>query len=173
MVKDLTALLQTEREDAKRKVVDMSCLAQDMLSDFRVAVKEKDLTLIVQVPPDLPPVRGVPTHLRRMLDNLLGNALKFTPAGGCITVRLEQQGSDLVLQVSDTGIGIPDDKLEHIFERFYQVDGSVTRRYGGTGLGLAMVKEIVEAHDGSIDVESTLGEGSTFEVTLPVTDPNV
>jgi signal transduction histidine kinase len=106
--------------------------------------------------------------LRRVLDNLLGNALKFTPAGGALNVRLGQEGTQLVLQVSDTGIGIPKDKVERIFDRFYQVDGSMTRQYGGVGLGLALVKEIVEAHGGDVSVTSQVGQGSTFRVTLPV-----
>jgi signal transduction histidine kinase len=117
---------------------------------------------------DPPPVLGDVTHLRRVLDNLLGNALKFTPAGGRITVRLRQEGQNLVLEVADTGLGIPEDQLERIFERFYQVDGSMSRRFGGAGLGLALVKEIAEAHGGSVSVHSQPGEGSTFRVTLPV-----
>ncbi|HHN93215.1 MAG TPA: sensor histidine kinase, partial [Anaerolineae bacterium] len=92
---------------------------------------------------------------------------KFTPAGGNIAVRLWQDNGDVVLEVEDTGIGIPADKLERIFDRFYQVDGSMSRRYGGTGLGLSLVKEIVEAHGGRVIVESTVGRGSTFRVTLP------
>jgi len=73
-----------------------------------------------------------------------------------------------VLEVADTGIGIPQDQLDRVFERFYQVDGSMSRRYGGTGLGLAMIKEIVEAHKGQVTVRSSMGEGSTFRITLPI-----
>jgi signal transduction histidine kinase len=94
--------------------------------------------------------------------------LKFTPAGGAVTVRLLQVDTDLVLEVADTGIGIPADKLERIFDRFYQVDGSTTRRYSGVGLGLALVKEIVESHGGRVTVESQPDKGSLFRVMLPV-----
>jgi len=103
-----------------------------------------------------------------VLDNLISNAIKFTPAGGTITVRLRQEGKQVVLEVSDTGIGVPADQLERIFERFYQVDGSSRRKYGGVGLGLALVKEIAEAYGGRVTVESQVGEGSTFTVWLPV-----
>ena len=115
----------------------------------------------------MPLVSGDPIHLRRVLDNLLGNALKFTPAGGQIAVRLGLEDQDLVLEVADTGVGIPGDQLERIFDRFYQVDGSMSRRYGGSGLGLALVKDIAKAHGGSVSVESHTGQGSTFRVSLP------
>lgn len=89
-------------------------------------------------------------------------------SGGCITVRLAQHDANLVLQVADTGAGIPPDKLARVFDRFYQVDDSMRRRYGGTGLGLALVKEVVQAHGGQVSVESVEAQGSTFRVTLPV-----
>jgi len=98
----------------------------------------------------------------------VGNALKFTPAGGRVTVRLSGGDNTVVLQVADTGIGIAADQLDRIFERFYQVDGSATRQYGGMGLGLALVKEIVEAHGGQITVTSQVGAGTTFTIVLPV-----
>lgn len=102
------------------------------------------------------------------LDNLLDNAIKFTPAGGVITLQNQQEGAQVALQVSDTGVGIPSDQLERIFERFYQVNGSIWRRYGGIGLGLALVKEIARTYGGQVSVESQVGEGSTFRVLLPV-----
>ncbi|HUV91144.1 MAG TPA: ATP-binding protein [Anaerolineae bacterium] len=102
------------------------------------------------------------------LDNLLDNAIKFTPAGGVITLQNQQEGAQVALQVSDMGVGIPPDQLERIFERFYQVNGSIWRRYGGIGLGLALVKEIARTYNGQVSVESQVGEGSTFRVLLPV-----
>ena len=84
-----------------------------------------------------------------------------------MTVRLRQHGGNIVLEVADTGIGISPDQVDRIFDRFYQVDGSMSRRYGGTGLGLSLVKEIVEAHAGAVSVESAPGKGSTFTVRLP------
>jgi two-component system sensor histidine kinase/response regulator len=102
------------------------------------------------------------------MDNLLGNAVKFTSEGGEIAIELSQQGDQLVLEVSDTGIGIPPDKLARVFERFYQVDGSARRRYGGVGLGLALVKDLVEAYGGTVAVESEVDQGTTFTIRLPV-----
>jgi len=107
-------------------------------------------------------------HFSRLLDNLIGNAIKFTPSGGSITVRLKREDGTAILEVSDTGVGIPGDKLDRVFDRFYQVDGSSTRRYGGTGLGLALVKEIAISHGGQVSVESTVGKGSIFRVNLPL-----
>jgi signal transduction histidine kinase len=110
--------------------------------------------------------------LKRVLDNLLDNACKFTPAGGCVAVHLRKNEMGIALEVADTGIGIPADQLERVFGRFYQVDGSTTRRYGGAGLGLALVKAIVEAHGGRVTVQSVVGEGSTFRVILPARGDN-
>jgi len=168
LVEDLTTILEAEAGRNKFEPVDLTELVHTLLADFQVAVEKAGLSMIAEITPDLPPVFGDPAHLRRVLDNLLGNALKFTSSGGVITVRLRQEGANMVLKVTDTGTGIPQDKLERIFDRFYQVDGSMRRRYGGVGLGLALVKEIVEAHGGQVSAESEAGRGSTFTVTLPV-----
>lgn len=105
---------------------------------------------------------------RQSLHNLLFNALKFTPKGGAITVSSAVVGDEYVIAVQDTGIGIPSDKLCRIFERFVQVDGSATRKYGGVGLGLAVVKKNMEAHNGRVTVESEVGKGSTFRLHFPI-----
>jgi two-component system sensor histidine kinase VicK len=103
----------------------------------------------------------------QVFDNLLGNAIKFSPDGGTVTVRAEPEADRVLVIVEDQGIGIPEDQLDKIFDRFYQVDGSMTRRFGGTGLGLAIVKQIIEAHGGQIWARSELGKGSSFYFTLP------
>jgi signal transduction histidine kinase len=169
MVNDLIAILAVEALELREEVVDLADLVRTMLVDFRVAAEEAELSLTAEVAPDLPPVFGDPDQLHRMLDNLLGNALKFTPTGGRLTIRLWRYGDGkaVVLDVTDTGIGIPPDQLGRVFDRFYQIDGSSKRRYGGVGLGLALVKEIVEAHGGQVSVWSVVNEGSTFRVTLP------
>jgi PAS domain S-box-containing protein len=170
MVEGLTLLLTAEARVLMREPLSVDGLARAAVEDFRLAADQAELTLMVEVASDLPPVDGAPVYLRRLLDNLLNNAIKFTPAGGTITLRAYREGDWVVLQVADTGIGIPPDQQERVFERFYQVDGFAKQRRG-FGLGLALVKEIVEAHDGMIGVESEVGQGTTFTVKLPVARP--
>jgi PAS domain S-box-containing protein len=168
LVQNLTAILETETQQSKRETIDLGALVTDLVADFQVVAGQAGLTLRAEVPPGLPTVFGDRTHLHRVLDNLLGNAIKFTASGGEICARLSRENESLFLQVVDTGVGIPQDQLHRVFERFYQVDGSMSRRYGGAGLGLALVKEIVEAHHGRVRVASVLGQGTTFTVQLPV-----
>jgi len=168
MMDDIAAIIDTETPKLSREWIDLIELTRAAFADFEGRTQKANLTLSVQVPPELPPVLGDPIQLQRVLDNLLGNALKFTPPGGHIAIHVWQEEFDAVLQVSDTGIGIPESHIERIFERFYQVDGSPSRRYGGTGLGLALVKEIVQAHGGQVSARSQVGKGSTFRVTLPL-----
>lgn len=168
LVDDINAILEVETKEPAFEWVDLGKLVQAMGEDFRVSTTTAGIALSVTVENDLPPIRGDAIYLRRMLDNLLGNALKFTLPGGEIRLSLRQDTAALILEVADTGIGIEKDKRERIFERFYQVDGSMSRRYGGTGLGLALVKQIAERHNGSVKVESEVGRGSTFCVSLPL-----
>jgi len=168
MLDDLLAILAAETHKMAMEPVDLAQLLETMLVDFQAAAKQSDIVLTADMAADLPPVAGDQVQLRRVFDNLLGNALKFTPAGGTVTVRLLPVDANLVLEVADTGIGIPADQLGRVFDRFYQVDGSTTRRYSGVGLGLALVKEIVESHGGQVMVESQPDKGSMFRVTLPV-----
>jgi two-component system, OmpR family, sensor histidine kinase SenX3 len=112
-------------------------------------------------------VRGDETLLTSMFTNLVNNAVNYTPPGGRVEVTGGFEGSEIVIRVSDTGIGIPESKLPRIFERFYRVDKARSKETGGTGLGLSIVKPIAENHGGRVTVESRLGEGSTFTVYLP------
>jgi signal transduction histidine kinase len=168
LVNDIIGVLETEQRELIRAPVDLAPLVRAGLAEFRAAAENAGLVLATEIVPELPPISGDAMALRRVLDNLVSNALKFTPAGGRVTVRLCPGADTLMLEVADTGIGIPADQLEHIFERFYQVDGSATRKYGGMGLGLALVKQVVEAHGGQITVTSEVEAGSTFTVVLPV-----
>jgi len=172
LVEDITLILGAETRPLEPVPVALGEMARTAMDDFRVAADQAELALEVEVEPDLPPVCGSVLYLRRVLDNLVGNAIKFTPPGGTVTVRVWQEEEQIALRVKDTGIGIPDDQLERIFERFYQVDGSTRRRYGGVGLGLALVKEIVDLHAGQVIVESWVDEGSAFTVKLPVFKPS-
>lgn len=101
------------------------------------------------------------------MNNLLSNAFKFTPENDRVTVRVAYQEKHISIKVQDTGIGISSDRLPHIFDRFYQVDNSNQRQYGGTGIGLALVKELVDVLKGQIEVSSNVGDGTTFNLTLP------
>ncbi len=168
VVDDITLLLEVESSPQEPGPVLLDELVLAAVEDFRIAIQRARLKLKVNVSPDLPPVSGSPVYLRRMLDSLLSNAIKFTPEEGTIGVQMWRGGDRVVLQVSDTGIGIPPEQQKRIFDRFYQVDGSTRRRYGGMGLGLALVKEVVEAHGGTVSVQSKVGEGSVFTVTLPI-----
>jgi signal transduction histidine kinase len=105
-----------------------------------------------------------------VVNQLLDNALKFTPPNGKITVRVISQVADVVISVTDTGIGIPKDRLNEVFEPFHQLDESAARRYGGTGLGLAIVKRILDEHNSKFKMESKLNEGTTFEFHLPLSE---
>ena len=168
LVQDIMLILEAEASSPQPGPMPLDELALAAVEDFQMVTRQAGLTLQAEIAPHLPPVSGSHMYLRRVLDNLIGNAIKFTPEGGTITVRLRQEGQWVALEVSDTGIGMPADELEHIFERFYQVDGSIKRKYSGVGLGLALVREIVETCGGSVTVESQVGEGTTFTVLLPI-----
>jgi signal transduction histidine kinase len=139
-------------------------------------------SLLVDVPDHLPPLHLDRDKMRVILSNLVDNAVKYSPDGGEITLRAEQvtefgraaaleaptQIPFILVVVKDQGIGIPEQEIPHIFERFYRVDNTATRTIGGTGLGLAITKALVELHGGTIWVKSKVGEGSTFFFTLPI-----
>jgi two-component system phosphate regulon sensor histidine kinase PhoR len=128
----------------------------------------KEITLEITVPPQLPAVRGDAALLRDVLQNLLDNAIQYTPPRGHISVAASAGPREAVITVADTGIGIPLSDSERIFERFYRVDAARSREAGGTGLGLSIAKHIVEAHGGKLWVESTVGQGSKFSFSLPL-----
>jgi signal transduction histidine kinase len=116
---------------------------------------------------------GDPDRLKQLLLNLVSNGLKYTPEDGSVTLSLHRDENWAYITVSDTGVGIPDEDLPHIFDRFYRVDKARSRAQGGTGLGLAIARWIAEAHAGTIQVESTVGEGTTFTVSLPLVPSHI
>jgi PAS domain S-box-containing protein len=151
---------------------NLRSVVEEVTDTLASQAAEKNIELASLIGPDVPlHLKGDPDRLRQVLLNLGGNALKFTDAGEVtITAELAHEtgeGADVVFTVKDTGIGIPADKIEHIFEEFFQADGTTTRMHGGTGLGLSITKKLVELAGGEIDVESEAGEGSVFRVALP------
>jgi len=167
LVRDIISLQQIEQGTLRLSMVNLGEIAQMALLSAEVTARQAGIVLKADIPPDLPLVPADRDRINQVFDNLLGNAIRFSPDGGEIIVRVWDAGDTVEASISDTGIGIPEGELEKIFERFYQVDGSTTRRFGGTGLGLAIVKRIVEAHGGRVWAESELGRGSTFFFTLP------
>jgi two-component system phosphate regulon sensor histidine kinase PhoR len=133
-------------------------------------VQLNEITLAIRPPDDSLRVRADKDGLRIILENLLDNAIKYTPPGGQVTVEWELQDATIVLRVKDTGIGIAADDQSRIFERFFRVDKARSREIGGTGLGLSIVKHLCQAFGGSVDLQSTSGQGSIFTVKLPVSD---
>ncbi len=166
---DLLELSQIEagRLELERRPVAVTELIQGCVETVALRAEQKRLRLTVECPSDLPPIRGDINRLREVLQNLLDNAVQYTPAGGAVAVRARCQDQQVAITVADTGIGIPRTDLNRIFERFYRVDTARSREVGGTGLGLSITKHLVEAHGGRIAVESEVGRGSTFTVFLP------
>lgn len=167
LVDDLTALLAAETQELRREEIDTTLLVYSLLADYRMRAEDLGITLEADIEEKMPWIRGDSTHLRRVFDNLISNAFKFTPAEGSITLRLQAVGQDVCIEVTDSGEGIADAQLGRIFERFYQAESGSKRRHKGTGLGLSLVKEIVEAHRGTIEVKSQLGVGTTFTIIIP------
>lgn len=139
------------------------------LDGLRREIERRGHQVFLRIPPDLPPVLGNPIRLRQMFDNLLSNAVRYTPKGGLIAIRAQRQGAQVILQIQDNGIGIPQVDQPFIFEKFYR-GSNVPPEEVGIGLGLAIVKSIVEQHQGRIWVESQAGRGSTFFVVLPLAE---
>jgi two-component system, OmpR family, phosphate regulon sensor histidine kinase PhoR len=151
--------------------VDLGRLAVASVERLRLFAERQGVELRTEVPEVVPPVRGAEDRLGQVLVNLLHNAVKFSPDGGEVVVRVAPTGEEVVVSVEDHGIGIPKADQARIFERFYKAD-KARRRGGGTGLGLAIARHVVEAHGGRIRVESEEGAGSTFSFALPILIPD-
>ena len=149
--------------------IELGPLLAGSLEQYRAQAEKNAIQLCLEIEPKLPTVWTNPLAVFRVMDNLLSNALKFTPDKGQVTIHagLGESGKEVHISVSDTGIGIPPEAHERIFERFFQYDGGMARHFGGIGLGLAVCKEILEIYGRKIWVESAVGEGSTFTFTLP------
>jgi signal transduction histidine kinase len=147
--------------------VDLNKVAGEIINYSRQKADDRNVALNFIIRPDLPYVQADEEKLSWAILQLVDNAIKFTPAGGKVTLSIQTESDTLIMvTVSDTGIGIPANRMDEIFEPFHQLDASATRRYGGTGLGLSLVREIVRAHGSIIEVASEEGKGSTFHFPL-------
>ena len=170
LVDDLLSLAQLESSTTTLEIdqVRLPELFDHILRDWKEKLGEKNLKVIVYLSQDASPIRADETRLQEVLYNLLENAVKYSRENGEIRVQAARRGSEIVLSVSDDGIGISKDDLPRIFERFYRADKARTREVGGTGLGLAIVKHIAQLHGGRVEAESEPGRGTSIRVVLPV-----
>lgn len=159
--------LEAGRLDLKPQIFDLSKVVNSTVQEMRSLAKEKNLSLFMQINLQNPVVFNDPTRIRQILTNLLSNAIKFTESGGIGVEVKELSENQVEIAVCDTGIGISPADLRKIFEAFRQVDQSLTRKYPGTGLGLPIIKALLQMMGGNISVESRLGEGSVFQIQLP------
>ena len=151
--------------------VDLNSMVQELAASARPLAAQRQIELAVQLDDNLPTIGADIDKMDSVITNLLSNALKFTPAGGTVEIRTGSDDSRVYLYVKDSGIGIAPEDHARVFERFVQLDGSTARKYSGTGLGLSLVKEIVELHGGKIQIDSEVGKGATFWFWLPITAP--
>jgi two-component system phosphate regulon sensor histidine kinase PhoR len=172
LAEDLLTLAQLESANPNLQLddVDLSSLFGEAVRDWKKKLANKHLNLIVDVPPDFPAIRADRQRLQEALYNLLDNAVKYSREHGEIRLMARQRDGEVVLSVSDNGIGIGKEDLPRIFERFYRVDKArSTESIRGTGLGLAIVKHVAQLHGGRVEAESELGKGTTIRVVLPIT----
>ncbi|NQT74387.1 MAG: HAMP domain-containing protein [Chloroflexi bacterium] len=169
IIDQLLALARADagKEQLTFEEIQLDELLRDVASDADVLCREKGLKFEFGSIEDVT-VRGDNSGLRQLFLNLLNNSIRYTPSGGSITISLAKEGNQAIASLTDTGIGIPEDEIPNVFERFYRVDKARSRADGGSGLGLAICKHIAEVHGGSVEVESRQGEGSTFSVRLPI-----
>ena len=173
LVQMVNELLDLTRIESGRSLVlvddvDMNALSVAAVERLHLFAERQGVPLSVDVPGEVPPVRGASDRLEQVLINLVHNAVKFSPNGGLVTIRVREDGDEVVTEVVDHGIGIPRASLGRVFERFYKVDRARVRSGGGTGLGLSIARHVIAQHGGRIWVESREGYGSTFSFALPV-----
>ncbi len=170
LIEDLILFSVAERGDVSLRLqpARLQDIFISLAERIRQVASERGVHFDTICPADIPGVELDAEKISWTVYQLLDNAVKFTPSGGTVTLRLEYAEPNVLVSVTDSGIGIPPERVAEIFEPFYQLDGSSTRKYGGTGLGLALVKKIIEAHGSNIEVLSNPGQGSTFRFRLKV-----
>ncbi len=170
LIEDLIEFSSASRQGMALKVqpVNLAALVEDVIRRSEEKSVKASVTVSGDIDKDVPALNADPDRLGWVLFQLVDNGIKFTPAGGSVTVTAKLQDELVTILVRDTGIGIPKNRLPELFQAFHQLDGSTTRRYGGTGLGLALVKVILDAHGSSVEVESEEGAGTSFAFVLPL-----
>lgn len=164
------AKIEAGKDQLSLEVIDIADIIASVESTIAPLARNKGLRFHVRIAPDIPLTKADPEKMRRVVENLAGNAVKFTDKGGKVEILAEHdpEAGEILISVSDTGVGIKEEHQKIIFEKFTQADGSSARKYGGTGLGLSLAKELMELHRGWIKVKSRYGGGSTFTVGLPI-----
>ena len=157
------------QEDGDCEIVYMAPTVDRVIRMLSAIAAANQVTIIRDIQQDSP-VLILEDDLYEILFNLTENGIKYNVPGGTLTIRLSRDGDNALMQVSDTGMGVPEDSIPHLFERFYRVDKARARKTGGSGLGLSIVRNMIERNNGSITVESVLGQGTVFTVNLPVFD---
>jgi signal transduction histidine kinase len=170
LIEDLIEFSLVSRGDLTLKLAEVNLqeVFDEVIMQYMAKCEEKKLSLNSDVSPNLPSVRGDHQKIYWVLSQFMDNAVKFTNSGGRVQIGARKEDQFVSIYVFDTGIGISQEKMKEIFEPFHQLDGSATRRYEGTGLGLAMAQQIVAAHGSKISVRSKVGEGTYFEFKLPI-----
>jgi two-component system phosphate regulon sensor histidine kinase PhoR len=173
LIEDILSISQLEVGSARMDVgeVDLVRLLRQMVQDNLGHADEKKVDLALQLPPKAPKIRGDKQRLSVLLNNLIGNALKYTPTGGRVTVTMTVPDDRIEIGVADTGIGIAPDDQARVFEKFYRAASEEVQQIKGTGLGLAIAREVARLHGGDVRLHSELGKGSTFTLELPRTEP--
>jgi len=173
LVNDLLSLAQIESSNTNLQIgaVRVPELFNNVIRDWKEKLAKKNLKVIVNLPPDTPAIRADEARLQEVLYNLLENAVKYSRESGEIRLQAAPHGREIVLSVSDNGIGIGKDDLPRIFERFYRADKARSSELGGTGLGLSIVKHIAQLHGGRVEAQSEVGRGTTIRVLLPMNEP--
>lgn len=170
LIHNLTVLQSVPHGVLRLASISVADVVRYALTEFQLVAERAGIVFQDELPAELPPVWGDRNRLGLVFSHLVDNAIKFSPDGGTVAIRAWADQEMVHVSIADQGIGIPFEHRERIFERFYQVDGSASRRFGGMGVGLALVWEIVEAHRGTVDLKSEPGKGSTFTVALPRAD---
>jgi two-component system phosphate regulon sensor histidine kinase PhoR len=163
---DLTAI-ESGHQPPLKELIDLRVILREVVIGISPLARQKKIKINFKVPEGMPMVQVDKKHIKQIFNNLLDNALKFNSDSGCVELHSRVEGNQVHIDVIDSGIGIPPQDVSRIFERFYRVDKARSRAMGGTGLGLSIVKHLVEANGGSVIVQSTIGTGSTFTVSIP------